>query len=295
MKKKIRHIGASAIAYLFIALGLTRSLKKKALKGDFILSIYFHAPSKKLFEFCITWLKKNKFQFLSQEDILLIANKSKPFPKGGVVITVDDGWQTNEENIVAVANKYKVPVTIFVSSDPVEKGNFWWSYIDVANRMELIGSSIESLKKVSNEERKKVLYSIKDDLQLDRQAMTVDQIKNISKSEHITIGGHTVSHPILINCNDEEAYIELKESKEKIEEWVNKNIKCFAYPNGDYNEREIKYLKETGYALAYTTQATYLTENCLQNIYEIPRFCIFENISKAEAVCRMLGLWQKYF
>ena len=44
MKKKIRFIGASAVAYLLITLGFTRSIKKKARKGEFILSIYFHEP-----------------------------------------------------------------------------------------------------------------------------------------------------------------------------------------------------------------------------------------------------------
>ena len=250
---------------------------------------------KKLFEFCITWLKNNKFQFLSQEDILLIASNSKPFPKGGVVVTVDDGWKTNEENIVAIANKYEVPVTIFISSEPVEKGNFWWPYIEAANKQRLTSISIETLKKVPNEERREVLQGIKSNVQLSRQAMTIDQLRNISKSKNITIGSHTVTHPILTNCNNEETKFELKTSKEQIESWIKKKVYCFAYPNGDYGEREIRHLKMLGYTSAFTTEAAYLTEDSLQNLYELPRFVIWENISKAEAICRILGIWQKKF
>lgn len=294
MKKKIRKLSSFIVARSLIGFGFTKRAKKKAKRGDCILSIYFHSPSKSLFEFCIKWLKKNEFQFLSQEDILLIANKIKAFPKGGVVITVDDGWLTNEENVVAIANKYKVPVTIFVSTEAVEKGNWWGSYIKSAKRKKLISYTSESLKRVPNEERKKIFHDVKSVLQLPREAMTLDQVKGIATSKYITLGSHTVSHPILINCDDEESYFELQASKEIIEKWINKKVDFFAYPNGDYSIREINYLKELGYTLAYCTKATYLTEDSLQNVYELPRFCIFENISKPEAICRILGIWQKF-
>lgn len=292
MKKIFRYITATVFANFLIAIGLVKNIKDRAKRGDFILSIYFHCPCKALFEFCIKWLKKNNFVFLSQQDVLTISQKKMPFPKGGVIITVDDGWKTNEENIVAVANKYKIPVTIFVSTDPVEKGNFWWRYISVAKEKKLIKFSVEELKKVSNQERLNVLQQIPNSLQLPREALTVDQVKQISLSNFVTIGSHTVSHPVLIHCNENELHSELEISKKKIEEWLNKDVYCFAYPNGDFGIREKEYLKKTNYSLAYTTQPEYLTANSLENLYELPRFAIFENISKAEAVCRMLGIWQ---
>jgi peptidoglycan/xylan/chitin deacetylase (PgdA/CDA1 family) len=293
--KKIRNIVAYGIAHLIIGLGFSRRIKKKALNGEFILSIYFHAPSKKLFEFCVQWLVKNNFNILSQEDVLNIAKKNKPFPKGSVILTVDDGWQSNEDNIVAIANKYKIPVTIFISTEPVVNGNFWWPYVENASKAQKTNYSIEALKKMPNEERKEVVEEIKKIMPLKREAMTVDQIKNIAEFDLVTIGAHTVSHPILPNCEDHEAHEELKNSKETIEKWILKNVNSFAYPNGDYGEREIKYLKELGYSLAYTTKSEYLTPQKLNHVYELPRFCIYENVTNAEAICRMLGLWQRIF
>ncbi|MVN22036.1 polysaccharide deacetylase family protein [Mucilaginibacter arboris] len=291
-KRKIRYLGASFIAFLLIGLGFTKRMKQRAINGEFILSIYFHSPSRELFEFCIKWLIRNNFNFLSQEDILRISNKSKPFPTASVVITVDDGWQTNEENIVVIADRYRIPVTIFVSTHPIDSGEFWWPYIDYANKMNITNHSIRFLKTISNKERENIVKEIKQLVQLDRLAMTVDQIKRISKSDFITIGSHTINHPILTNCNDDEVFKELKESKIVIENWINKKVKYFAYPNGDYSEREINYLKKLSYTLAYNTKPLPLTEIALQNLYELPRFSIFENISKNEAICRMLGVWQ---
>ena len=292
MKKKLRNACAWLAAMLLIRLGLTNRAKKKAINGEFILSIYFHAPSKKLFEFCVKWLIKNDFHFLCQKDVYSIYKKEQPFPKRSVIITVDDGWQTNIENIVAIADKYKIPVAIFVSTEAVENGNFWWPYIEYATKMKMINQSVESLKKLPNKERGAIVNSVKKNIQLGRQAMTPEQIKNISASEYITIGSHTVTHPILTNCEDEQVYFELNTSRQKIEEWVKKEVVHFAYPNGDYGDREIKYLKDLGYILAYTIQPDYLTKQRLENIYQLPRFDIFENISNAEAICRMLGVWQ---
>jgi peptidoglycan/xylan/chitin deacetylase (PgdA/CDA1 family) len=273
-------------------MGFTKRVKRKLNKGEFILSVYFHSPDKELFEFCIKWLKKNDLNFLSQEDVYAIFKKSKPFPKSSVIITVDDGWQTNEENIVRIANQYNIPIAIFVSTDAIENGNFWWSYVERAAKMKISNYSVKALKRLPDEERKKIICGIKKIIFLPREAMTLEQVKKIASFKYITIGSNTVYHPILFNCVDEQVRFELAASKQKIEEWTNKPVIYFAYPNGNYSDREIKYLKEIGYVLAYTTRPVYLKKQNLQNVYELPRFSIFENTSRAEAICRMLGVWQ---
>ncbi len=295
MNNKIRNFNAAVIAKSFIAAGLTKKVKKKALLGDFILSLYFHNPDKSLFEFCINWLKKNGFSFLSEKDIVAIANKEVPFPKGGVILTVDDGWESNEENVIAVAGKEEIPVTIFVTTDAIENGNYWWPYVEKARELKLSFPSIEDIKKVPNKKREKLLKDIKKNVTLERQALNLHQLKKASTSKYLKIGAHTVNHPILVNCEDEESFQEIKRSKVQIEEWLNIPVESFAYPNGDYSNREIEYLKQLNFSSAYTTEPAYLTEERLQKIYQLPRFCVFEGISKAEAICRMTGVWQRFF
>jgi peptidoglycan/xylan/chitin deacetylase (PgdA/CDA1 family) len=295
MKNKIRHYLAWFISLCLITFGFIKRAKNKAQNGESILSIYFHSPSKKLFEFCIVLLLKNKFHFLTQDDVIAISNNQKEFPKGGVIITVDDGWESNEENIVAIANKYKVPVTIFISTEPIENGNYWWPYVDYAERNNIGSFTISNLKKAPNKERELAIKQIKKTVTLPREAMTIQQIKSIAKSEYLTIGGHTITHPILINCDDEQSFKELKDSKTIIENWIGETIISFAYPNGDYGTREIEYLKKLNYKIAYTTKPLPLTKTALSHIYELPRFIVFENVSELEAICRMVGVWQRFF
>jgi peptidoglycan/xylan/chitin deacetylase (PgdA/CDA1 family) len=295
VKNKIRNINAKIISFLFIALGLSGRVKRKALRGDFILSIYFHSPEKALFEFCIKWLKKNDFHFLSEKEIVAIAKNVVPFPKGGVILTVDDGWLSNEKNVIALAEKNKVPVTIFVATDAIENGNYWWPYVAKAHDLKMDFPSIEELKSFPNKEREKILKKVKAKVTLERQALSLKQLKKAANSKYITIGAHTVHHPILTNCEDDEAYLEIKQSKNQIESWLKTKVGSFAYPNGDYTKREIEYLKQLDFFSAYTTEPEYLTKEKLQKIYQLPRFCIYEGVSKQEAICRMTGIWQRFF
>ena len=295
MKNKIRNINAKIISFLFITLGLSRQVKRKALRGDFILSIYFHSPEGALFEFCIKWLKKNGFHFLSEKDIVAIAKNVVPFPQGGVILTVDDGWLSNEKNVIAIAEKHKVPVTIFIATHAIEHGNYWWPYVAKAQELRMGFPSIAELKSMPNKEREKILTKVKTKVTLERQALSLKQLKKAANSTYITIGAHTVHHPILTNCEDKEAYLEIKESKEQIESWLKTKVGSFAYPNGDYSKREIEYLKQLDFFSAYTTEPHYLTKERLKKIYQLPRFCIYEGVSKPEAICRMTGIWQRFF
>ncbi|MBI6116593.1 polysaccharide deacetylase family protein [Salegentibacter maritimus] len=295
MRNNIKNFYASIISRLLILFGLSKRLKNKALRGEFIISIYFHAPDASLFEFCIKWLKKNKFIFLSEKDIVAIANNKKPFPKSAVVITVDDGWLSNEKNVIEIAQKHQVPITIFVATDAIENGNYWWPYITKAQDLGMDFPSVKKLKQVSNKERERLVAKVKKKISLERQALDLSQLKKASYSRYINIGAHTVHHPILINCEDGESFREIKNSKFQIEKWLNRQVFSFAYPNGDYSEREINYLKKLNFSSAYTTKPDYLTKEKLQKIYELPRFCIYEGISEAEAICRMMGIWQRFF
>ncbi|MEO6869743.1 MAG: polysaccharide deacetylase family protein [Ginsengibacter sp.] len=294
MERQLRNTGAWVVASLLIRFGITARAKKRIIAGECILSIYFHAPDSTLFEFCIKWLLDNGFTFISQKELYLVYKKCRPFPKQSVILTVDDGWQTNYDNIIPIANKYRVPVTIFVSTDAIENGCFWWSYIERALKTNIYNTSVEPLKRVPDNNRAEIVNKIMTIIRLKREALTPEQVVQVAASNYITIGSHTVSHPILPNCCNQHAYFELKASKLKIEEWVNKKVVYFSYPNGDFGDREIKYLKEIGYILAYTAHPAFITREKLSNIFELPRFCVHDNISNEEAICRMLGVWQRF-
>ncbi|WP_299701322.1 polysaccharide deacetylase family protein [uncultured Pontibacter sp.] len=292
MKITVRNICSWLIASLLIIFGVVRRARMKAMRGDYILSLYFHKPTKEEFEKSVRWLKHKGFTFLSPADVLDIIRENLELPKGAIIITVDDGWQSNESSIVEIANKYCVPVTIFVSTEPVEEGAYWWSYLNVAEGTPLVVPSKATLKRMHNNDRLSIINDIKKYRSIEREALTIEQVKQAACSPYVTIGGHTHSHPILINCEDEDVVEELKISKRKLETWMHKEVDFFAYPNGDYGQREMVVLRNLGYKLAFSSKPQYLTKESLKDYFELPRFGYLEGASFAENICRMVGIWQ---
>ncbi len=288
----VRNIAAFFMSSLLIISGKVKGIRKRAANGEIILSVYFHDPSKKLFESTIKWFLKKGFNFITVTDLELIARGQKDFPKSAVIITADDGWKNNKENIARVANKYQIPVTIFASAEPISNGGaYWWSYIAQANRRGLADHSVTALKKVKNEDRLKIVEAVKQSLPLNREALTIEELQEISNTPFVSIGSHTVTHPILTSCSDETSRYEISESKKILEGWLHKDISHFAYPNGNYTHREIGFLKQSGYKAAFTTNPQYITKNNLSDLYTLPRFDILEDVSFTENICRMTGAW----
>jgi peptidoglycan/xylan/chitin deacetylase (PgdA/CDA1 family) len=209
-----------------------------------------------------------------------------------VLLTVDDGWKENKENIAEVAEQLQIPVTIFISTEPVEKEKrFWWTVVDDGRKNKITTKSIGELKHIPDEEKVKIIEQIEKQLPKKRDALTVDEVKEIANGNFITIGSHTVSHPILTQCKNEQSLFEINNSKQKLEDWLQKPVTSFAYPNGMYNEREKENLKDAGYTIAFNTIPGYVTKETLNSPFDIPRFDVLENVSLLENYCRMTGIW----
>lgn len=90
-----------------------------------------------------------------------------------------------------------------------------------------------------------------------------DQYCELSRSGNI-IGSHGISHKYLSELDKESQRRELSESKEIIENKINKEINYFSLPGGRYNNTTIKLAKDIGYNGLLTTNFG-LVEN-IQNI-----------------------------
>lgn len=288
----IRTKAGKSLGRLLMQTGFVNRAVRKVQQDDYILSLCFHAPSRQFFESAVAWLTQKGFRFISVAQLEAVLNGQQPFPNGSVLITIDDGWQSNLDNIVPVAVKYKVPVEIFVSTEAVEKGNgYWWSYIMEARKMGLSREPVEFFKTIDNEDRMRIIEDAKTKIQLNREALTIEQVKEIADNPFVSIGSHTVSHPILPRCSSTQSKYEIVHSKNVLENWTGKEIRHFAYPNGDYSNREISFLRTSGYTLAFSTEQKYLTPDKLSHRFKLPRFMVVESASFEENICRIVGVW----
>lgn len=295
MKRKIRNITASLLGFLLIGTGSIRKAKKKIKDNNYITGVYFHNPSKKLFEKCITWLIKNGFNIISSRELEDILSKKMAAPDYAVWISLDDGWKDNMSNVFPFAVKNKIPLTFFITTEAVEgSGVYWWSLAESNKELlqEPYKSDINKLWKVSENERKNIIKGLvtKTNAGFKREAMTIEDVKQISNCDFITIGSHTVNHVITPNCTDEELNYELGESKRKLEEWTQKEVNFFCYPNGDLSGKEEAILINNGYRMAAAAENEFITVDAAH--YKIPRFSIGEGYFYEE-LCHMFGVWQK--
>lgn len=196
-----------------------------------------------------------------------------------LVITFDDGYWDNLEYALPILEKYKVPATVFVSTGNLDTPNeFWWDRLARLVPSDKLVEKRNELRKLSPRERDKALEEMEQEgnafrerLVTDR-TLTNDELKRLSDSEFITIGGHTVNHNALLYQTEEQQRYELMHSKKIIEDIIGKKITTFSYPFGQrdtYSDTTIRLLNECGFTRAASTVQKLTGRDF--NPYEIPR------------------------
>jgi len=108
----------------------------------------------------------------------------------------------------------------------------------------------------------------------------------------VCFGAHTMTHPILTNIPIEKARKEILGSKEELEKWIAKDVKFFAYPNGDvsdFNDEIIKIIKEAGFSCALTS----IDGNCKigDDLFRLKRRVVDGGFSIPCLAAKIIGLW----
>ena len=125
--------------------------------------------------------------------------------------------------------------------------------------------------------------------------VTVEQLRALAASGLVTIGAHTLSHPILRNETDACSEDEIVRSVGELSSLVQCEVKYFAYPNGlpgiDFSEREEVYLAKAGVDLAFTTESRAVRATDYR--YRVPRIQISSNesVGRIRAKLRWPDTW----
>jgi peptidoglycan/xylan/chitin deacetylase (PgdA/CDA1 family) len=211
-------------------------------------------------------------------------------------IAVDDGDRSFYDLIFPVLLKHQVPASLFISPKScMTKTNFWFQEIDGYDQLELkrlsaqaLNVSLSDLTKFSVTSILKIMPINQIDGVIRRyqqktntrnkefQNITVDELRVIDRSGLVSIGAHTMTHPILKNEDDSTCEHEITESIDSLSSLLAHEIRYFAYPNGipavDFTEREERYLRRVGIQLAFTTESKHLSS--ADNTMRIPRIQI---------------------
>ena len=226
--------------------------------------------------------------------------KNNSLPARAVTITFDDGYLDNFTLALPIMERAGLPFTIFVTTGYLN-GRCMWNDAVIelvrnyqGDTIDIPGISLGTQRVRTTDQKILCVNKLLSDLKyiplLERYArveelsdsLGVKIPKNLMMSEDdlmkvsargVEIGGHTVNHPILTKMNLDQAYQEILEGKQRLENLLDRAVDYFAYPNGkpgtDYNDQHVLFVRELGFKAAFTTEPAISTIK--SNIYQIPR------------------------
>jgi peptidoglycan/xylan/chitin deacetylase (PgdA/CDA1 family) len=86
------------------------------------------------------------------------------------------------------------------------------------------------------------------------RAMSHEEVRALVADGLVTIGAHTVTHPVLAGLGAAACRREVTESKLACEALIGAPVMAFAYPYGDFDAGAREAVKTTGFTLACSTQ-----------------------------------------
>jgi len=205
-------------------------------------------------------------------------------PRKAMIVTFDDGYKSNY-GLTSVIAKHRIPVTVFLCSGIVAtRRHYWWQHTTGAGEA-------QALKTLPDNQRVETLLrrGHTDTREYEtRESLSRDEIR-VMKSV-VDFQSHTVFHPILPVCSRERARREIVVSKETLERDHGLKIYALAYPNGDYSDREIRLLQQTGYSCGLTLDAG--SNDFQTDPFRLRRVALPNDAGINEVIVKASGLWE---
>lgn len=208
-----------------------------------------------------------------------------------IAFTVDDGYEDFYANGLPVFEAYDCPVSCFVVPGVIDGETwFWWDKLEwILGKIprggvatSLLGESLRvayntreerrALQVTFTERLKLVTAEVRDDYLQDLaiaagvelparapepyQVMSWDRLREIER-RGVTVGAHTMTHPILSRCDDVRSAYEIEESVRRVAANVSRPSTIFCYPNGqpgDFGPRETRVLERLQMAGALSAE-----------------------------------------
>jgi peptidoglycan/xylan/chitin deacetylase (PgdA/CDA1 family) len=243
----------------------------------------------------LEYLSKNNRVLSLQETIDYLKN-GKTLPPNTTVITIDDGYADAFEIAFPLLKKYEFPATVYAVTDFLDEKCWLWTdlmrYVLLktesdsveiqlnckdkietelkgdAQRLETASRINSHLKKLPDEQKEAKIKAIAADLNVEIPTLPIKEFAPVSwaqaremDAENVKIESHTAAHPILTNVSAKRLDFELKTSKKRLEEVLDRQVEHFCYPNGSFDENVWKAVENSNYKSATTTNYGFNEKN----------------------------------
>lgn len=268
----------------------------------------------------LTLIRAEGYDIVSLDEAL--ARLADPRPgRFFVALTFDDGYRDNLDHAWPVLAKHAAPWTLYVVRGFAERtARLWWLELEEAIRalprisLELPDGRFEAPAGTDAEKQKvfdRLYWRLRKGPEaillaaisrlaaqagidpaglVERECLPTETLRSLAGAPGVTIGAHTLGHPMLAKHPQEVARREIAESKTWLEEALGTPIRHFAYPVGDPGSagpREFALAKEAGFASAVTTRPGHLFAEHADHPHALPRVSL-NGLHQSEAALRSL-------
>jgi peptidoglycan/xylan/chitin deacetylase (PgdA/CDA1 family) len=178
-----------------------------------------------------------------------------------VALTFDDGLRSNVEVAYPILRKLGLTATFFVCPGLIDRGEWLWNH-EARERLRTLDAGalarlaaragapaeveafVEWMKTLPISRRRDVEADIRratprfvptDAQRAEHDLAGWQELKSLDP-KIVTIGSHTMTHPILTSLTTEETDAEMRESRFALEKRLQREVSIFCYPNGNLDD-----------------------------------------------------------
>lgn len=244
----------------------------------------------------VDWLSQH-FEIISIDEAVRRLQVGFAGESRAVVLTSDDGWMGFHQHATAFLHQRKLPATVYVTTGTLHGHLPWyvrWRLLLRRNQpiLEFLAYELGRFEPFPSAEEALHALRALDIARIEHLwEMVVEQFSvDVSKlpqgwfigegevremvEKGITVGAHTVWHPMLTHELEQNARWEIAECRRHLQEVCGGEVVHFAYPAGDYNDRVVDLVQEAGYSSAVTTDYGWNASDA--NRYRLHRIDIHE-------------------
>ncbi len=238
-------------------------------------------------------------------------------------LTFDDGYRDNAIHALPVLRRHGAPWTMFVTADYASGGGrLWWLELEeVVRRMDALPigpPGAARLMPARTPDEKNAAYAaaysllragpepiLRETIAGWCEAAGVssaalvrdlclgwDEIADLAPDPLLTIGAHTLSHPMLAKQEEGQARLEIEGSKTALADRLGRPVRHLAFPVGDpgsAGSREFRLAAEAGFDTAVTTRPGHLFAAHARTPTALPRVSVNGLYQTEDAVRALLS------
>ena len=262
-----------------------------AAQGPQVPSPALHVTAQRLDEHCR--LLRNLCRVLTFDEWHRAVAGDIPMPERAVLVTFDDGYASMLTEALPVLEKHGIPAVMFVCTDPIARGRrFWFDAMAIRSGPDELARA----QARSGEEWRALTAAYDEPARRDdpMRPLTIRELRTLAASPLITIGAHTVTHPLLARAPIEVQRAEIAESRATLEGWIDRSVTAFAYPNGldgDFTADTIQEVRAAGFDHAFSIG--YGFAGGASSRFEQPRFLVLQTLNGATLGHQLAFTWPR--